>query len=335
MLKACLIDDEELALKYLEKLLLETHEIDVIGTFLEPKEFLRTVTEAKPDVVFLDIEMAMMNGLELAEEIQMINPSIQIIFVTAYEMYAVKAFELNALDYIVKPLQRQRIAGTVARIKERYMETNKLESEPVSAPVICSFGQLQIFAGDRLLETKWRTLKAKELFAYIVQHHKFPIPKYDLTEIFWSSLPWEKANSQLYSAIYQIRKVLKGSNVPVKIINNGEYYGIELNETELEKEIWEKRVAAALLMEKTSLETAFALLDDYKGPYLQDIPYEWAVNERERLKEIWQQLIKRARVEIKQLTDPEEAEFAKTRLKSLISGHFESEKELESVFNKF
>lgn len=145
MLKACLIDDEELALKYLEKLLLETHEIDVIGTFLEPKEFLRTVTEAKPDVVFLDIEMAMMNGLELAEEIQMINPSIQIIFVTAYEMYAVKAFELNALDYIVKPLQRQRIAGTVARIKERYMETNKLESEPVSAPVICSFGQLQIF----------------------------------------------------------------------------------------------------------------------------------------------------------------------------------------------
>lgn len=120
MVKALLVDDEELAIIELKYLIDRNDGIEVCGTALSGKEALEKTRELVPDVIFLDIQLNDANGLDIAEKIKKIpikNPLI--IFVTAYDEYALKAFELNAVDYILKPFSEERIKETVSRVVHR------------------------------------------------------------------------------------------------------------------------------------------------------------------------------------------------------------------------
>lgn len=100
MMKAILIDDEQLALDLLERNLNNIGSIEVIGTHTDPMEGKKDILQKDVDIIFLDIHLPEVNGMELAEQIIEKKPYLPIIFVTAFNEYAVKAFELNALDYI-------------------------------------------------------------------------------------------------------------------------------------------------------------------------------------------------------------------------------------------
>src|SRR5690625_2483073 len=108
-MRAVLIDDEQLALDYFEKLLQEIGSFKIVAKYINPRHALEEVAQERPDVIFLDIEMPEINGIELAEQFGEIMPNTQIVFITAYDEYAVKAFELNAVDYILKPVHRDRL----------------------------------------------------------------------------------------------------------------------------------------------------------------------------------------------------------------------------------
>lgn len=118
-MKAVLIDDEPLALDYLEHLLNKIAEYEIVGKYTNPIEAKKALTEMKVDVVFLDIEMPGLNGIELAEKITEMNPNSSIVFVTAFDHFAIKAFELNSLDYLLKPIQFERIQSTTKRLKKQ------------------------------------------------------------------------------------------------------------------------------------------------------------------------------------------------------------------------
>lgn len=120
LLKTILVDDEELAISGLEYSLKQYKQIEIIGQFTDIYEALKKVKEEKIDVVFLDIEMPGMNGLEFADHILKYDPNIQIIFVTAYNTYAVEAFATNVQDYILKPVSEKRLAKTIERILKKY-----------------------------------------------------------------------------------------------------------------------------------------------------------------------------------------------------------------------
>ncbi|UUZ90115.1 response regulator [Paenibacillus sp. P25] len=118
-MKVMLVDDERLALMQLDKMLKEFG-VDVLGSFMNPVEAVAEAGILQPDVVFLDIHMPELYGMEAAEAIQECCPSAEIVFITAYDEYAVKAFELNALDYLLKPLQRDRLERTIQRWRMRH-----------------------------------------------------------------------------------------------------------------------------------------------------------------------------------------------------------------------
>ena len=123
MIEVVLVDDEVLALKNLNFVLSQFEEdIVVLDMLSNPLEALVRIGALKPHVVFLDIEMPGLNGFNVAEEILKIEPDILIVFITAYDEYAVKAFEVNAIDYILKPVTVERMKGTIGRIKDRYRE---------------------------------------------------------------------------------------------------------------------------------------------------------------------------------------------------------------------
>ncbi|WP_034601523.1 LytR/AlgR family response regulator transcription factor, partial [Clostridiisalibacter paucivorans] len=117
MLTAVLIDDEYCALEVLKMELEVFSELKVMGTYTYGRDALKKISAMKPDVVFLDIEMEEMDGLELFNKIVVQSPNTKIVFVTAYHQYAEKAFELGALDYIIKPVKKERLAKTLKRLK--------------------------------------------------------------------------------------------------------------------------------------------------------------------------------------------------------------------------
>lgn len=115
MIDTILIDDEEIAVEQLEYLLEQYPEINVLATFTDPVTALEKVHLYQPALIFLDIKMPEISGLVVAEEMMRILPETYIVFVTAYDEYALKAFDYNAIDYILKPVSLKRIDRTIQK----------------------------------------------------------------------------------------------------------------------------------------------------------------------------------------------------------------------------
>jgi DNA-binding LytR/AlgR family response regulator len=114
-LRVLIADDEPRARQFLEKLLGEHDEVEVVGAARGGAEALQMIADLKPNVAFLDIHMPDLSGLEVARHLRGAGaPSV--VFVTAYDKYAVEAFEVAALDYVLKPLRRERLAETIRRL---------------------------------------------------------------------------------------------------------------------------------------------------------------------------------------------------------------------------
>lgn len=120
-MKALIVDDERLARKELMKLLEEHPSIEVVGEAANADEAIALVNELNPDLLFLDIQMPGKTGFQLLEELDSVP---MVVFTTAYDEFALKAFEVSALDYLLKPIQAERLSETVSKIVER--ERNKV-----------------------------------------------------------------------------------------------------------------------------------------------------------------------------------------------------------------
>ena len=128
-LRAVLVDDEPLALKRLGRLLDATGRAEVVGRTSDPRETLALVASARAEAVFLDIHMPHMSGLEVAAQLP---PGLPIVFTTAYDEHAVAAFELNAVDYLLKPVERARLDATLDRITARRQDATTIDIREVA-----------------------------------------------------------------------------------------------------------------------------------------------------------------------------------------------------------
>ena len=145
-------EDEQLFREALLALLREEWpDLDVLAACEDGGAALEAIGEHKPDVAFLDIRMPGLTGLEVAAATAEASPATQIVFVTAYDQYAIQAFERGAVDYLLKPIARERLVGTIARIKGRVGQVGEhgatlavllkelgavLPPKPVEAPLV-------------------------------------------------------------------------------------------------------------------------------------------------------------------------------------------------------
>lgn len=116
MLKVYIVDDEPLARDELRYLLLRSKLVEITGEAASFEEALEQISAYQPDLVFVDIEMTDQNGLQLAKRLQELNPIPSIVFATAYDEFALQAFDLGASDYILKPFDEKRIQQTIEKI---------------------------------------------------------------------------------------------------------------------------------------------------------------------------------------------------------------------------
>lgn len=120
MLKAMIVDDEELSVKRLKRILSESGEIEISHAFLNPLEAYEFVKANPIHIAFLDISMPEINGMRLSSLLLDLDASIDVVFVTGYDDYAVQAFDMSALDYLMKPVTAQRMSKTLDKIRKRH-----------------------------------------------------------------------------------------------------------------------------------------------------------------------------------------------------------------------
>ena len=112
-MRAFLVDDEALALKRLQRLLAATGRVEIAGCATDPVEAIAAVLKAKPDVLFLDIEMPGMSGFQMLAKL---DPQPLIVFTTAYNQYALEAFGVNSVDYLLKPVEAPQLARALDKL---------------------------------------------------------------------------------------------------------------------------------------------------------------------------------------------------------------------------
>ena len=146
-MRAIIIDDERLARTELRKLLQDYPEVEVVDEASNAEEGVQKIENHNPDLIFLDIQMPGKTGFEMLQEL---DHAPTVIFTTAYDDYALKAFEVNALDYLLKPIEPKRLADAVEKIKKS--QTSNGDLRPGGSPVSAGTNLLgesdQVFVKD-------------------------------------------------------------------------------------------------------------------------------------------------------------------------------------------
>ncbi|OWR31782.1 hypothetical protein CDO73_04690 [Saccharibacillus sp. O23] len=309
-MRAMLIDDEQPALMHLERLLRADGRIEPAALCMSAREGLERLAREPIDVVFLDIGMPEMNGLEAAEHIQQAYSRIAIVFVTAYSEYAVEAFELQAIDYLLKPIGAPRLRKAIDRlVPQGTGQTVEEDREPPAAektnapsapadssprdaekgPDILTFGRLELAdsASGQAYPIKWRTAKIQELFAYLLHGREQWVRRDELIEWIWPNVSPEKAATHLHTSVYRLRKILNEWAPQMKLEYRQESYRLLRGGAETDAERLE-REAASLAAEDA--DRAERLLPLWRGDYLAHHDYAWAKSRAADLKRLCVQL---------------------------------------------
>lgn len=205
MIRVMMVDDELPALKMAESILRSFEEIEICGAFSEQDDLLEALPLIDVDLIFMDIKMPGMHGMELAGRVNEIKPEVEIVFATAYDHYAVEAFETEAIDFVLKPMTEERIRKTLDRyLKRRKNSKNKKASQLFKVNFFGRF-VVQTELGEKL---KFRTAKAEELFAFLIHHQGQLVSKEKIFEELWFDRDTERAQSIFYTTLYQLRKDL-------------------------------------------------------------------------------------------------------------------------------
>jgi two-component system response regulator LytT len=158
-MKTIVVDDEQLARDELRFLLEQLGGIDVVAQAGNGVEALRVIEEFQPDLVMLDVQMPGLTGFEVARRVVQAGIESQVVFVTAYDQYAIDAFEVNAVDYLLKPVEPGRLAMAVERVRKR-LAAEKVKKEADLEPL------LQMLA-DRQARREQLAIKIEDRFLLV------------------------------------------------------------------------------------------------------------------------------------------------------------------------
>ncbi len=284
MIKAVLVDDERPALLGLEHLLKGYPEISIAGTYTNPLEAINEISRLKPQIVFLDINMPQLKGIDTASKILESSPQTDIVFVTAFDQYAVEAFELHALDYILKPIDPERLKKTVERVMKKKPVVQKSSDRKLHIKCLGGFR----INWENQEPIKWRAEKTRELFAFLLLNQGRDISKDELLDRLWTEDEPEKAIRQLYNGIYYIRKALDDYGVGTSLISIGSNYNLKLGLVAYD-------VGRFYELEKSSYADSLEMLEEmealYTGDYLEGEYFPWAYFERESLSKLYLQCV--------------------------------------------
>jgi len=288
-----IIDDEPLLLNILKTKLQQMEQIRKIYTYTDPYEALNNIKRDNPEAIFLDVEIKPINGIDFAEVIKSKYPRIKIVFVTSCKDYAIEAFDLNAIDYLIRPVYTERLHETISRIctdsvvkvKDYPEHTYELKEYP---KMVCFFNSMRFLDQCRKeIPIQWRTRKTQELFALLVHHRGKKLRKDLIVEELWPNHKWQNGMSLLYNSIYYLRRTLKKINFNIEIKNEENTYTLIMNDVKLDVQKWQDKIDTLPELTQDTYSHHKEVIHMYQGDYLNEHEYHWSEMEKEHHRSIW------------------------------------------------
>lgn len=273
-----LVDDELPALKEM-KYLLNDYPLEIVGMLQDTRAVLPEIAKTMPDVIFLDIDMPGMSGLELGLKIQEQYADIQIVFVTAYSEYALEAFRAFPLDYLMKPVEESRFSLTMKHLMERYEYQQKLSQKPPKTIIRCFGSNFEVYSDDGEKHyIKFATRQVKELFAYLVNRFEKPVTRLELIENIFNGVEDSKTVNLLYVTVYKLRNALEAIKATRSSITIRKNYTLETAEGVCDYIDFVRFTDRFICIDDENIQRAEQTAALYTGAYLENEDYAW-VNE--------------------------------------------------------
>ena len=247
-MKILLVDDEDLQLLRLVNTVKKVVPVDAeLFSYNNPVKAFDENKDKKIDIAFLDIEMPVLSGVQLAKKLKAINPQINIIFVTAYNNYALDAYNIHASGYVMKPVNEEKLKKELDGL--RY----EINIKPTKVLQVKCFGNFEIFHDGTPL--KFHRQKSKELFAYLVDREGAAVNVNELNAVLWE----EDKKSYFRNLIADIQTTLKNVNAEDVFIKRHNECYIDVDKVDCDAYEYKKGNPNAVRM--------------YRGEYM--IQYSW------------------------------------------------------------
>lgn len=284
-MRAIVVDDEQLVAEHINRLL-DDAGVEVLGCCTNPYEALRMAKELRPDVMFLDIEMPEMSGLEIAEQAYADQLDFEVVFFTAFNQYALDAFRVNALDYLLKPVMEEELNRSLERIRKRRRLQSGAEGKTGNRPVSVSlFGKFSVTVGVEAEPVRWVTSKCAELVAYmLLQRGEKEVSKWQLFEALWNEKNTEKADINLRSTVSRVNKTFRDYRAGIALVSIRNGYRMTMSDEafEVDAEQLERFALGSVELAEGDISDIEQLFHRCHPPFLQEFSDGWCEPYRNR-----------------------------------------------------
>ncbi|CAI6081722.1 response regulator [Cohnella sp. JJ-181] len=281
-----LVDDEPVMHLIMRRMLAKFAEVRIAGVFTDTESAADCLLGGEEiGLAFVDISMPGENGLEFAARMENAGSRARIVFVTSHKEFALRAFELSAVDYLVKPVSQERLERTVHRAltagagkAAALPDAAERTARPISVTTLGDFS-----VGGDLGRVKWISNKSAELFAYLLMNRGKRIARSRLIEDIFGGMTPGNAEKYLNTAVYQLRKSLEPIGLREAVRSENDGYALELPGASVDYETFERRIAAWNGADGFDAEAALGAERLYTGDLFGNKSYVWATYETERL----------------------------------------------------
>lgn len=286
-MKVVVIDDERAMQLIMQNMLAKIAGVDVAGVFGETASAESFMAGHEVHLVFVDIQLPNESGIAFARRLAESGRDVHVVFVTSHKEYALEAFEVYALDYLVKPVSPERLAKTVRRAMAMQPPQDAPDGGESRPLVIQGLGGL--FARSKQGGAiRWRTNKCAELFAFLLLNRGRSVSRERVIADVFAGMPEKNAVSYLNTTVYQLRKTLEPHGLKYSIRSENGGYRLELAEADIDFIILEQRLKAFKTIDGSNLEAAREAETLYTGDLFGERACLWSLHESERLARLYE-----------------------------------------------
>jgi two-component SAPR family response regulator len=289
MLKAVIVDDEIPGIEYLDLLLQDIADVEVVGKYSNPKEALYLIPILKPDIVFLDIEMPLMNGITFTTLLNQMNITTQIIFITAHDNYALDAYRVYAFQYLLKPVNPKELLQAILKLErlitpqQLISESDELKNE-AAKPFIRCFGNFEILNSNGEL-IKWSSVKTKELFAFFALHRDQQLDKWTIGEALWPNYSESQLNNNFHTTLFRLRDMFHNEKLSCPIFSGkGKRMGYLFSPDEYDCDLYrfDLLLSRHTVITKENIREYEQMVRLLRGELLDDMDSLWCIPLKEK-----------------------------------------------------
>lgn len=316
MLTAIIVDDDRISLNLLSYQLQKTGDFETIHEYSSPFEALKNIPVLQPDVIFLDIEMPGLSGIDLAAKLRKMNIETPIIFITAHRNYAYEAFRVGAFNYLLKPYSMKELQQVLIKLKKSIAvseytitslidtvpsleDTKSLSEKPMfsldnvssttvdpstqSACIRC-FGKFEVQNGKGNV-VKWSSKKAKELLAYFILHSEQNLDKWIIGEALWPENNDKNVNNGFHTTLHRLRNILSAEEIDFQLgSEKGKHHGYIYTPTMIECDVFQFNdfIARNLTVNCDTIHEFESIRQLFRGELLSELECLWCIPQREK-----------------------------------------------------